>query len=103
MARPLRWISRVVVALAVILVMLVVALLAGANTEPGRAIIARLAPRLTGGLVTIRGLSGRFPDRVKAAQVSLHDHGGVWARIDDLDLDWEPLRLIGGAIAVDRL
>src|SRR5271170_859625 len=103
MRRVLRWIGRGVAALIALVVVAVVALLAGANTQPGRAIVARLAPQLTGGLVTIRGLSGRFPDRLKAAEVSLSDKDGVWARIDDLDLDWEPLKLTRGAIAIDRL
>jgi translocation and assembly module TamB len=103
MRRALRWIGWGIAVLAGVLAVLVVTLLAGANTEPGRAVVARLAPRLTGGLVTIRGLSGRFPDRLKAVEVRLHDRDGVWARIDDLDLDWSPTRLVGGVIAVDRL
>jgi translocation and assembly module TamB len=82
---------------------LVLLVLVGANMRPGQALIARLAPRLTGGLVTIDGLSGRFPDRLHAAQLSLHDKDGIWARIDDLDLDWSPLRLVAGEIAVHRI
>ena len=103
MRRALRWIIRGVAALVALVVVAVAVLLAGANTQPGLAIVARLAPRLTGGLVTIRGLSGRFPDQLKAAEVSLSDKNGVWAKIDDLDLDWEPLKLARGAIAIDRL
>jgi translocation and assembly module TamB len=103
MRRALRWTGRVVAVLAAVLVVLMVVLLAGANTQPGRSIIARLAPRLTGGMVTIHGLSGRFPDRLKAARVSLRDKDGLWARINDLRLDWEPLRLVGGTIAIERL
>jgi translocation and assembly module TamB len=88
---------------AAVLVGLVLIALVGANTEPGRAIVARLTPRLTGGLVTIDGLSGRFPDRLKAARVSIRDKDGVWATVDAFDLDWSPLRLVGGNIAIRRL
>jgi translocation and assembly module TamB len=102
MRRVLRLIGWGFAALAAMLIVLVAALFAGANTDAGRTVIARLAPRFTGGVVTIRGLSGRFPDRLKAAELSLHDTAGVWARIEDLDLDWSPLRLVRRTVAVDR-
>ncbi len=102
MRRALRWIGWGAAAVGALVVVSVVALLAGANTPPGRAVVARLVPRLTGGLVAVRGLSGRFPDRLRAAEASLQDKNGVWVRIDDLELDWSPLRLIRGAVAVDR-
>ena len=103
MRRALGRIGRGIAGLVAVVIVLVGVLLAGANTQPGLAIMARLVPRLTGGLVTIRGLSGRFPDRLKAAEVRLRDKDGVWARVDDLELDWEPLKLAQGAVAVDRL
>jgi translocation and assembly module TamB len=103
MLRVLRWIGWSIAVLVTVLPVLVVTVLAGANTERGRMIVAELAPRLTGGLLTIGGLSGRFPDRLKAAQVSLRDPDGVWARIDDFELDWSPLQLLRGTIAVDRI
>ncbi len=103
MRRALRWIGWSLGILLAVPAVLILLLLVGANTPPGQALIARLAPRLTGGLVTIDGLSGRFPDRLHAAQLSLHDQDGVWARIDDLDLDWSPLRLAAGDIAIHRI
>ncbi len=95
--------GRGVAALAAAAIVLVVMLFAGANTKPGRLVLERLAPGITGGVVVVRGLSGRFPDRLKAAEVSLRDKDGVWAKIDGLDLDWEPLKLAQRTIAVDRL
>jgi translocation and assembly module TamB len=102
MLRILRWIGWSLAVLAGLLTVLAAALFVGANTEAGRAVFARLTPGLTGGLVTIRGLSGRFPDRLRAAELSLNDKAGVWARIEDLDLDWSPLRLAGRKVVVDR-
>ena len=85
MRRALKWIGWSIAALIAVPAVLVLVLLVGANTPPGQTLIARLAPRLTGGLVTIEGLSGRFPDRLKAARLSLHDNKGIWATVDDLD------------------
>ena len=73
MRRALRWIGWSIATLIVVPAVLVLVVLVGANTPPGQTLIARLAPRLTGGLVTIEGLSGRFPDRLNAARLSLHD------------------------------
>ena len=103
MRRTLKWIGWSVAILLAMPVVVVLVVLAGGNTEPGQALIARLAPRLTGGLVTIEGLSGRFPDRLRASQLSLHDKNGIWATIDDLELDWSPLRLVTGDIAIHRI
>lgn len=77
-------------------------LLAG-NTGPGRRAIEHLIHATSGGALTIRGLSGRFPDDLRAAHAEIRDKAGVWARIDGLSLDWSPLRLLQGRIAADRL
>ncbi|MBV8119119.1 MAG: translocation/assembly module TamB domain-containing protein [Alphaproteobacteria bacterium] len=103
MRRALRWIGWSIGIVVAVLATLVLVVLAGANTTPGQALIARLAPRLTGGLVTIEGLSGRFPDRLNAARLSVHDKDGIWATVDNLSLDWYPLRLVSGDIAILRL
>jgi translocation and assembly module TamB len=103
MRRAFKWIGWSIAILIVVPAVLVLLLLVGANTPPGQTLIARLAPRLTGGLVTIEGLSGRFPDRLNAARLSLHDDKGIWATVDDLNLDWYPLRLLTGDIAVHRI
>jgi translocation and assembly module TamB len=103
MRRALKWIGWSIGILVAVWAALVLVLLAGANTRSGQALVARLAPRLTGGLVTIEELSGRFPDRLNAARLSLHDKDGIWATVDDLNLDWYPLRLISGDIAIRRI
>ena len=103
MRRALKWIGWSIAALIALPAMLVLIIFVGANTPPGQTLIARLAPRLTGGLITIEGLSGRFPDRLNAARLSLHDDKGTWATVDNLNLDWFPIRLASGDIAVHRL
>jgi translocation and assembly module TamB len=99
MRRVVKWLGGIVVGL----VALVVLLLLFANTPPGRGAVAWLTPRLTGDTVRIAGLSGRFPDALRAAGVELRDAHGVYATVDDLVLDWSPLQLLHGRIVIDRL
>ena len=63
MRRAAKWIGGLVGGL----VALPVLLLLFANTPPGRAAIAWLTPRVTGDSVRLDGLSGRFPDALRAA------------------------------------
>ena len=99
MRRAAKWIGGLVGGL----VALPVLLLLFANTPPGRAAIAWLTPQVTGDSVRLDGLSGRFPDALRAARVELRDARGAYATVDDLVLDWSPLRLLQRRIVIDRL
>jgi translocation and assembly module TamB len=103
MRRLLRWTGRIVAALVALPLLL--ALLAGlaANTQPGRAWIEQALPRLTDGEVALTGLSGRFPDALRARHIALSDTAGPWLSIDNLSLDWSPTRLLTGIAEIDRL
>jgi translocation and assembly module TamB len=99
MRRAAKWIGGVVGGLVAIPVLL----LLFANAPPGRAAIAWLTPRVTGDSVRLDGLSGRFPDALRAARVELRDPKGDYATIDELVLDWSPLQLLHRRIVIDRL
>jgi translocation and assembly module TamB len=86
-----------------VLVILVAVALVGANTQPGRDLIERMVPKLTGGDVSLQGLAGRFPGALRAARVELRDPEGTWLVIDRFALDWAPLRLLIGEALIDRL
>ncbi|MDG6095036.1 translocation/assembly module TamB domain-containing protein [Acetobacter sp. AN02] len=86
-----------------LVVTVVVVALAGANTGAGRHFIERQTTSLTGGMVRLTGLSGRFPDALHAGKIELADARGVWLTLEGLDLDWSPLRLIGKSVHVDLL
>jgi translocation and assembly module TamB len=88
--------------LAAVLLMLAVVLF-GANTPPGRNVLAWLVPRLTGGEVRVEGLSGSFPSALHVRALTLADASGPYLTGRDVAVDWRPLRLLHGAIAVDRL
>lgn len=83
----------------VLLALLVV--LVGANTGSGRRLIEHQAASLSGGLVAIDGLHGRFPDALTIRHLSLADHLGPYATLEGIRLDWSPLRLFGLTARVD--
>ncbi|MGD0429912.1 MAG: hypothetical protein ABSA58_02365, partial [Acetobacteraceae bacterium] len=96
----LAWVAAVVIAVPVLLV---AGIMVGANTGPGRRLIETMTPRLTGGMVRIAGLAGRFPDAVRLHQISVADANGVWVTVDDAALDWSPRTLLSGEVTIDRL
>ena len=99
-ARILTWTAAIVVGVPLLLVAL---LLVAGNIAPGQRLIARLVPSLTGGEIRIGGLSGRFPDRLRATTLTIDDPRGPYLTIQDLVLDWSPLELMHRTLAVDRL
>ncbi|HWB50311.1 MAG TPA: translocation/assembly module TamB domain-containing protein [Stellaceae bacterium] len=78
-------------------------LLIGANTDGGRRLIERAAADFSQGMVTIDGLSGRFPDRLHAGRIVVNDPQGTWLTIDEARIDWSPLRLLHGEAKIDAL
>ena len=99
-AKWLAWILAVVIGVPVALVVLVVV---GANLEPGRNLLVKLVPSLTGGQVAIAGLGGRFPDALRVATVELRDTKGAYLILHDVLLDWSPLRLAERVLDIERL
>ena len=98
--KALLWVAGVLVLLPV---MLVAAVLALANTGPGQRLIEGEAASLSGGLVALRGLSGRFPDALRLAHLEVRDTRGTWLTLDDVALDWSPLALLGRTANIARL
>jgi translocation and assembly module TamB len=98
--RILAWTAAVVVGLPLLLV---AAVLVAGNTDPGRHLIERLTPSLTGGEIRLAGLAGRFPDRLRAARLELADKNGAYLAIDGLTFDWSPTQLLHGVLDIDRL
>ena len=103
MRRALKILSWCLAVLLAIPLLLTAAVMVGANTAPGRRLIETLAPRLSGGMVRIDGLSGRFPDALRAGTVTIADADGVWLTVNDAVLDWSPRHLLEGRVAIERL
>jgi translocation and assembly module TamB len=103
MRRAAKWIGWMLAVLVGLPVLLILVVLVGANTEPGRRTIERLTPKLTGDTVRLGGISGRFPDALRIARVELRDPHGDYATIEDFALDWSPNLLLHRQIVIDRL
>jgi translocation and assembly module TamB len=84
-------------------VLLIVAVLVAANVDPGRRLIERLTPELTGDVVRLSGISGRFPDALHVGKIEVRDKVGAYVTVSDAQLDWSPLALLHGLASVDVL
>ncbi len=84
-----------IVAVAVVLIAL--------NTDPGRRFAESQIASLTGNMVVLKGLEGRFPDRIRLAHVEVRDKKGPWLLGDNLALNWSPLALLHKQVLVNRL
>jgi translocation and assembly module TamB len=103
MGRAWRLLLWVLAALLGLVVLAVAAILIIPNTSFGARLIERETASLTGGTVLLQGFAGRFPDRPRIAHIELRDPKGAWLTIDELALDWSPLKLLGGTAQIDRL
>jgi len=86
-----------------VLILVTLTLFLGSNTGPGRRTIEALVPVFTDGKVSLAGLSGHFPESLRATRITLSDETGVWAVIDNASVDWSPLALIERDVRVSRL
>jgi translocation and assembly module TamB len=93
------------VAVAIIIALpltVLAAALAALNLDPVQRLIERETPALSGGLVHIAGLQGRFPDGPRLAHLTLADASGTWLTADGISLDWAPTALATFTARIDR-
>ena len=83
------------------MVVLIVLVLGAVNIGPGRLALEWAVNRFTP--ARIEGLSGRVPDRLRVARLSVSDSSGPWLLADDVALDWSPAELLRGRAKVQRL
>ncbi len=93
------WVLGVMLLLPVVAVVLVLVV---ANTDPGRRLIERQTASLTGGMVKIAGLTGRFPDALRLDRIDITDAQGVWLSAQAIVLDWSPSALIFRRARIDK-
>jgi len=98
--RILAWTAAILLGLPLLLVAL---LLIAGNTAPGQRWIARLTPDLTAGTIHLTGLSGRFPDRLRATTLTIGDQAGPYLTVHGVAFDWSPLQLLRATLDIDRL
>lgn len=77
------------------------------GTDGGRRVLADIIADAAGtpGIAEVRvgRLDPGLPGRIAADIVTVADGGGVWLRIDGLDVAWSPLALLVGRIDVDSV
>ncbi|MFO1027627.1 MAG: translocation/assembly module TamB domain-containing protein [Acetobacteraceae bacterium] len=103
MRRALKWIGAIIGVLLALPVLAVVGVLAFANMDAGRRVIEQQTDSLTGGMVRLQGLSGRFPDSLRIARIEVADAKGVYVTVENAVLDWSPLKLLTGTAVVHQL
>jgi translocation and assembly module TamB len=101
--RVLRWAAGILLVLLALPVLAVVVALTVANTDFGRRFIQNQTASLTGGMVRIDGLAGRFPDALRVERIQVSDADGPYVTVSGLSLDWSPTRLVRRIAEVDRL
>jgi translocation and assembly module TamB len=101
--RVLKWFAWIVGILIAIPVLLVVFVLIAANTDLGRHKIERLTASLTGGMVQMQGLAGRFPDKLRIERITVSDKTGPYIIVENAILDWSPLQLVQKEVLIDHL
>lgn len=97
----MRWVRHVVIALVAVPILLVLLVLVAFNIGPGRLALEWAVNRLTP--ARIEGLSGRFPDRLRLAHLTVVDATGPWLDARDIAIDWSPSRLLRRWASVQTL
>ena len=70
------------------------------GTSAGHATIAQLITPLSGGDVSVGGLSGNLFHHLSARNIVLRDEKGVWLRAENVTLDWRALSLFDKRVEV---
>jgi translocation and assembly module TamB len=103
MRRTLRWTVRIALLLIVVPVLAVPALWGALNTDPGRRGAEWAVEKLTDGQVALHGVTGSFPQALRATQLEVRDPHGTWLTADNVALDLEPKTVLSGVARVTRL
>jgi translocation and assembly module TamB len=78
-------------------------LLLAANTPSGRTSIERAVFIFSGRYVQLSGLGGDLPSQISIQRLVLQDAAGVWLKVDELQLDWQPSKLFLGELSIVQL
>jgi translocation and assembly module TamB len=103
MQRPIRWILWSFSGLLALLLLALMLLILACNSPFGRTSIERAVSILSGEQVILSGFGGDFPGELTIEHLELHDSGGIWLTIDGLMLNWLPIKLLAGGLAIERL
>ncbi|MGG5808525.1 translocation/assembly module TamB domain-containing protein [Falsiroseomonas sp. CW058] len=100
--RAWRWLLGALLALVALPLLALGGGLIWANSEGGRAALARLAAAQVPGLA-LEGLEGPLPGRLGIARLTLRDEAGVWLEVEGARLAWDPRALLRRELRVEAL
>jgi translocation and assembly module TamB len=72
-------------------------------TPPGHRAIEWIVWKATDGEVKITELGGALPGSLHAHQIELHDAGGIWLRVTDVELAWSPFPALNNHYVIHRV
>ena len=99
-----RWISRIIAASALALLIVSAILFGLLQTNWGISVLAQWASRLDGELTFVPGrVTGVFPFRFEMERMSIADSQGAWLEARDMRVHWTPLPLIQGHMGFKEL
>ncbi|TCT09847.1 autotransporter secretion inner membrane protein TamB [Tepidamorphus gemmatus] len=104
--RRAKRIAGLVTALLLAPVILVGALLAFAQTGPGRSMIASLIEHFASAedqRLAIGRLEGRIPFDVTIFDIAMADRNGDWLTIDRVRFAWRPFALLAGVLSIEAV
>lgn len=103
MLRLISWILWIFGGLSVLLSLALLLLLLTANTPFGRTTFERAVGLISGGIVQLSGLDGDIASQVSIERIVLQDANGTWLTLSELQLDWQPSKLLSGQLDINRL
>ena len=103
MWRALRSLLWLILFLVLLVVVVVGGTVVGLNTAAGRHFAEQEINAFAGPRIKIAGLAGHFPADIKLGSLSVADAQGVWLNGSDLELRWNPRRLLKREVAVSSL
>ncbi len=101
--RTARWLGLGLLSLIGLVLLALAAALAGTATPPGRTMVERLVPAVTGGEIRLTGLSGWIFRAFRVRHFEIRDRSGTWLTAENLGLNWSPLAFLSGSVQVNRL
>ena len=103
MRRALKIIAWSVGGLLLLTLLLTGAVFIAGNTDSGRAMIADVTARLTGGHVKLTRLGGSFPRELTLERLQLSDDRGVWLTAEHVKLRWTPGALLLRHVQIENV
>jgi translocation and assembly module TamB len=103
MQRLIRWILWSVIGFLALPLLGLMLMILAADSQFGRTSIERAVSIFSAEQVVISGLDGNFFGELTIKRIELHDSSGPWLTIDELMLNWLPIKLFAGEVAIERL